>query len=235
MKKIVLIFCLIVISTELFPCTSAVISAKASADGRPILWKHRDTGEAENKLVRVRGEKYDFTGLCNVSDSLNSNVWMGSNDAGFSIMNTASYNIAADVAWNRPKDLEGVFMRRALEICATIDDFETFLDTTSGKRGVEANFGVIDAAGGAAYYETGFYRYVKYDVNDPADAPAGFLIRTNFSFAGDDKNGQGYVRYTETMDLFNRQILKGGLDVEFILKKATRNMHHGLMKRDIWD
>ncbi|MDD3806453.1 MAG: hypothetical protein PHE86_00265, partial [Candidatus Marinimicrobia bacterium] len=31
------------------------------------------------------------------------------------------------------------------------------------------------------------------------------------------------------------EMLKGGISVEFLLKKATRNMHHGLMKREIWD
>jgi len=116
-----------------------------------------------------------------------------------------------------------------------VDEFETFLKSQSGKWGVEANFGVIDAKGGAAYFETGFYKYVKYDANDKIAAPEGYLIRTNFSFSGEPEDGQGYIRYAETADLFRREMLKGGLSVEFILKKATRNMNHGLMKRDIWD
>ena len=31
-------------------CTSAVISGRATKSGRPLLWKHRDTGEENNKI-----------------------------------------------------------------------------------------------------------------------------------------------------------------------------------------
>lgn len=219
----------------LFPCTSAVITGDASLTGRPMLWKHRDTGSLENKIVRFMGDKYACTGIFNVSDTLNKELWMGSNEAGFSIMNTASYNVNAGVEWNKQKDQEGIFMKKALGQCATVEEFEAFLKSQLGEWGVEANFGVIDAKGGAAYFETGFYDYVKYDATDKNIAPEGYLIRTNFSFSGEPEDGQGYIRYAETADLFRREILKGGLSVEFILKKATRNMHHGLMKRDIWD
>lgn len=236
MKKI--FFCVIVIffiNTYLFPCTSAIISADASLTGRPILWKHRDTGEVENKLVHLKGDKYAFTGIFNVSDTLNKELWMGTNETGFSIMNTASYNVNAGVEWTGEKDQEGMFMKKALGQCATVDDFEAFLQSQQGKWGIEANFGVIDAHGGAAYFETGFYDYLKFDVTDKRVAPQGYLIRTNFSFAGEPEDGQGYIRYIETTNLFQTEMLKGGISVEFLLKKATRNMHHGLMKREIWD
>ncbi len=236
MKKYCLcLIALLVFVVRLYPCTSAVITGKASANGRPLLWKHRDTGNLENKMVHLKGEKYAYTGIFNVSDSSNSELWMGSNETGFSIMNTASYNINAGVEWNKQKDQEGLLMKKALGKCATVEEFEAFLQQESGKWGIEANFGVIDAHGGAAFFETGFDDYVKYDVTDPQIAPQGYLIRTNFSFSAEPEDGQGYIRYTETVDLFQREMLKGGLSVEFILKKATRNMHHGLMKRDIWE
>jgi hypothetical protein len=236
MKKwCVFLIIMLVLATLLYPCTSAVITGKASLSGRPMLWKNRDTGNLENKMIHLKSEKFAFTGVFNVSDSLNRELWMGTNETGFSIMNTASYNVNAGVEWKKAKDQEGLFMKKALEQCATVEEFESFLQAQSGKWGVEANFGVIDAKGGAAFFETGFYDYVKYDVNDPVIAPNGYLIRTNFSFAGEPEDGQGYIRYTETMDLFQREMLKGGLSVEFLLKKAARNMHHGLMKRDIWE
>lgn len=226
---------LIFLSMPLFPCTSAVITGKATQSGRPILWKHRDTGALENKMVHIEGEKFAYTGIFNVSDSLNREMWMGTNEAGFSIMNTASYNVNAGVEWNKKKDQEGLFMKEALGCCATVDDFEAFLQSQSGKWGVEANFGVIDAKGGAAYFETGFYEYLKFDATDKTVAPNGYLIRTNFSFSGEPEDGQGYIRYAETMNLFQREMLRGGISVDFLLKKATRNMHHGLMNRDIWE
>ena len=50
MRMVVLI--LLVLTAECAPaCTSAVVSGRATRDGRPILWKQRDTGQLENKLV----------------------------------------------------------------------------------------------------------------------------------------------------------------------------------------
>ena len=40
---------------------------------------------------------------------------------------------------------------------------------------IEANFGVIDAKGGAAMFEVDYYEYVMYDANNPKDAPCGTL------------------------------------------------------------
>ena len=36
---------LIYLPIEGIACTSAVITGKVTTDGRPLLWKHRDTGE----------------------------------------------------------------------------------------------------------------------------------------------------------------------------------------------
>ena len=44
----------------------------------------------------------------------------------------------------------GRVIYRALEVCATVEDFCHFLDTISKPSDVEANFGVINAQGGAA-------------------------------------------------------------------------------------
>ena len=85
-------------------------------------------------------------------------------------------------------------MRKALRVCKTVQDFEHFLDTLPRPMHVEANFGVIDAYGGAAYYETNNERYYKKDANDPNLAPEGYLIYTNFSFVGRTDEGKGYVR-----------------------------------------
>jgi len=103
------------------------------------------------------------------------------------------------------------------------------LKRTSGKRGVEANFGVIDAAGGAAYYETDPYAFTKFDVNDPTVAPDGYLLRTNFSMSGAPEKGQGYIRYQSTANLFTWARLGDGISVEMILFDATCNVTHSLV------
>ena len=203
MKKILIAF-LLLLSTA-FACTSAIISGKATVDGRPILWKHRDTGSLENKLVFLSENGYDFTGIANAKDSDSKEIWMGMNEKGFTIMNTASYNINEGISCEVEPDEEGKFMRLALETCANLGDFEDLLHRSSGGWGIAANFGAIDAEGHAAYYETGYYDYTKFDVNDPEVAPRGYLVRTNFSVTGKGEKGQGYIRYDATNVLFEKQ------------------------------
>ncbi|MGZ5556375.1 MAG: peptidase C45, partial [Candidatus Aminicenantales bacterium] len=37
------------------PCTLAVMSGKATANGRPLMWKNRDTSDPNNKLMAFKG------------------------------------------------------------------------------------------------------------------------------------------------------------------------------------
>lgn len=76
-------------------CTSAIISGKVTPDGRPIMWKNRDTGNLENCVRYMKGEKYGFIAITSYDDNPKS-VWMGTNDTGFAIMNTLSYNLNED-------------------------------------------------------------------------------------------------------------------------------------------
>jgi hypothetical protein len=213
-------------------CTSAVVSGKATRDGRPILWKQRDTGTLENKLVYTSEGTYAFLSVHNFDDTTNAEAFMGSNSAGFSIINTASYNLQY-AKYTGKMDEEGIVMKRALATCATLADFEMLLRETSGKRGVEANFGVIDAEGGAAYYETDPFSYKKYDANDPMVAPHGYLIRTNFSQSGAPESGQGYIRYQTATELFQWGFLGEGLTTEFIVNEATTCLRHSLTGLDL--
>ena len=226
-KTIILIFALFSIA---FACTSAIISGSATVDGRPILWKNRDTGSVENKFVFISDSGYDFMGIANVKDADSKEIWMGMNEKGFSIMNTASYNINEGVSCDVEPDQEGLFMRKALETCADMKDFEDLLNRSSGQWGIEANFGIIDAQGNAAYYETGYYDYTKFDVNDPNIAPKGYIVRTNFSVTGKGDKGQGYIRYDATNKLFAEQ---KEISIDFILNEASRNLDHGALKTDI--
>ncbi|MDE6225039.1 MAG: C45 family peptidase, partial [Muribaculaceae bacterium] len=154
MKKFLLILSLLLSVQASIACTSAIISGKVTKNGRPLLWKHRDTGNEQNFIARVapEGNKYGFVALYNGGDSLLESAWMGMNDAGFAIMNTASYNLMPDTA--KFVDQEGVVMRKALETCRTLIDFENLLASLPKPLGVQANFGVLDANGNGAYYET---------------------------------------------------------------------------------
>ena len=155
MKRfIVTVLAIVLLFTgNVFACTSAIITGKATPDGRPLMWKHRDTGELNNKVKHFKGEKYSFYALVNSPDALKKEAWTGTNEAGFSIMNTASYNLKNDNVPSDQMDKEGEVMFKALATCRTLADFEKLLDKYKRPMGVEANFGVIDAEGGAAYYE----------------------------------------------------------------------------------
>jgi hypothetical protein len=222
----------IVTTSVALACTSAVVSGRATRDGRPILWKQRDTGALENKLVYATNGTYRYLGVHDLADTANRECFMGSNDAGFSIINTQSYNLKYK-KYDGRMDEEGYVMREALATCRTLADFERLLKRTAGKRGVEANFGAIDAAGGAAYYETDPWSYVKYDVNDPAVAPQGYLIRTNFSMSGPAEKGQGYIRYQAASDLLSWARLGDGISVETILLEGTCDLKHALVGTDL--
>ncbi|MBU0560243.1 MAG: hypothetical protein KJ799_17120 [Bacteroidetes bacterium] len=58
-------------------------------------------------------------------------------------------------------------MKLALQTCESLEDFERLLTSLPKPMGLDANFGMIDAYGGACYYETGNYDFLKYDANYP--------------------------------------------------------------------
>lgn len=233
--KIKIIFTLVVFLftvSNTNPCTTAVVSGKATDDGRPLLLKNRDADALQNKLVYFFDGKFKFIGLVNSSDKENKEVWCGFNEAGFGIMNSASYNLKMNDT-TKLSDLEGKIMKLALEKCATLEDFEQMLNDLPKPLGVEANFGVIDANGGAAYYETDNFKFIKYNVNDPSIAPNGYLIRTNFSFAGEDNKGYGYIRYATASNLFENKIKDGKLSFEFLINDVPRCLIHSFTKTDL--
>jgi len=233
MNKTLFIFLLIsLVARALFPCSSAVISGRATPDGRPLLWKHRDAREQENDLRYFQGENHDFIGMKNTEDTTGTQVWMGSNSAGFSIINTNAYNLDKG-GYKGPMDQDGFFMKKALGVCAVLEDFEKYLGETRGARGVLANFGVIDARGGAAFYEVDPFSYEKYDANDPKTAPSGYLIRTNYAFSGRGPRGGGYIRYQTLENLFYWKNMDRDLTPEFLLLNATRCLKHSVLQTDL--
>lgn len=217
MKKILTLLVsliLLVPFNEAISCTSAIFTGKVTKDGRPLLLKHRDTGELNNRIEYFQGPKYGFLALVD-SPSKGGVAWSGSNNAGFSIINTASYNLKDDDVPSSMMDREGELMYKALGVCKNLKDFEYFLDTLSRPMGVEGNFGVIDAEGGAAYYEVNNHKWNKLDVNDPEVAPNGYFIVTNFSYTGREDEGMGYIRNCNTTYNVENYVIKEGGKVDF--------------------
>ena len=232
MKTILYItFSIFIFLTHSEACTTAIVSGKYTKNGRPLIIKHRDTGELQNRIMYFEDGKYNYMGVVNSFDTLGKEVWMGTNSVGFCIMNSASYNLKLKDS-TKLKDQEGVIIKLALMQCETIEDFEKMLTDLPKPLGVEANFGVIDAHGGAAYYETDNWSITKIDVNDSKIAPFGYIIRTNYSFTGTRDNGNGYIRYLTAEELLYNAEATKSIDHKFFLKDISRSLKHSLLKKD---
>ncbi|HHH55059.1 MAG TPA: hypothetical protein ENK91_15455 [Bacteroidetes bacterium] len=216
-----------------YACTTAVISGKYTKDGRPMLWKHRDTWAINNKIMQFNDGKYSYIALVNSKDKSGKSIWIGYNSAGFAIMNSASYNLNNDTI--KQSGLEGRLMKEALQNCATIDDFEAMLKAMDKPTRLEANFGVIDAQGGAAYFELANFRYTKYDATDPVVAPYGYIIRTNHSMSGELGKGGGYIRYITTDKEFLMAVKENRLTPKTIIQNCSRNMTNSLTNVNLYD
>ncbi|MDR3119370.1 MAG: hypothetical protein LBU44_08165 [Mediterranea sp.] len=213
-------------------CTSAIITGKLTPDGRPLLWKHRDTSELNNRIEHFKGSVYNFIALVNSPDR-GGIVWSGTNSAGFSIINTASYNLKDDDV--EEMDKEGELMYGALSVCKNLLDFEAFLNRLPRPMRVETNVGVIDAEGGAAYYEINNTEWTKLDVNDPKVAPHGFLVVTNFSYTGRIDEGMGYIRYHNAQKIIGDRLSVSGRGItpQWIFNALSRSFYHSLLGIDL--
>ena len=205
-------------------CTTAVVSAQASGTGRPMIWKQRDAEDEYNRMAYVRGEKYGFTALFATSDTLFKSVYAGINEAGFAISNNLSYNL-------RPESVgvtgtrNGALMTLALGTCATLDDFEALLAAKEHPMRLSSNFAVIDAQGGAAYFEVSDTAYARFDV-----PPGGYLFRTNYSLSGDPGRGRGFARYA-TMEQVMKEQAVHGFEPGFFLHTG-RTFRNALGEKD---
>lgn len=190
-------------------------------DGRPLLWKNRDTSHLINYVARTEAgdSTHAYVALYNSDDPDAEEAWIGYNDAGFAIMNTASYNLHhPSETW---KDREGFIMSEALASCVTVDDFRNLLKSLPQPLGVEANFGVIDAFGNGGFFETDDNDFTFYPLDD--DNPA--IVRTNFSISGGE-GGLGQERYANACTLLEPHIANGDISPELLTDGLSRSFYH---------
>ena len=206
MKRLCAILLALVTAVPAFCCTTAVVTAGASYDGRPLLWKQRDAGDKYNIIANVSGGTYAFTGLFSTSDTLRLRCYGGVNEAGFAIVNNLSTR-------------NGELISKALKECASVEEFDALLQAEAVPRLLSANFGVADSKGGAAYFEAGDSTFVRYDVPD-----GEIMFRTNFSLSGDLSRGHGYMRY-DTMDMLTEPA--GCFDPIFFMRAGRTFMKDG--------
>ncbi len=200
-------------------CTTAVVSGKATANRRPLLWKNRDADNKQNQVIYDATGRIPFLGVVNSADPAGFEIWAGINSQGFAIMNSNSYNLDKG---DSPG--EGYLMRLALQSCATVDEFQALLAKTDGGRDVTANFGVIDAKGGAAIFETGRKTHKRFDATDPKIAPDGFIVRSNYSDSGDTEDGSGFLRRDRATSLLDELVKAKALTAATLLSGPARDV-----------
>lgn len=180
---------LLFLGGEALACTTAIVSVGASASGRPMLWKQRDASDPYNRIVHIsEGVEIPYTALFPTRDSLCTLAYAGLNAAGFAIVNNLSYNLRPDSLGFDTK--AGPLMARALGCCRTVGDFERLLQEMPRPMLLSTNFALIDAEGGAAYFEVSDSSWTRFDVS-----PGGYLYRTNYSLTGEEGRGKGFERF----------------------------------------
>lgn len=212
---------IITISFHLLPaCTTGLAGTGAAKHGHVLLWKNRDTGFTDNELAFFRKDKFRFIGLINKNDT--TQVWAGINNYGFAIINAESRDMAVPGEPTEYDD-EGYLMKMALQRCQTVEDFEKMLRESNGAgRRVTSNFGVIDAAGGAAFFETGNHEYIRCNI--PDSEKHNFLIRANFAYNARSSEGYGHVRHDRALTLFNQAVEKNILDYHYVISTVSEDI-----------
>ena len=197
-------------------CTIGVASGRATSDGRPLLWKTRDGQEINNEVYFNTYLPIKYIAV--VSDGQTANSWMGVNECGFAILNSAAFDLPAGSSGLG----NGMLMSYALGTCRTVSEFQHFLDSTNVTgRATQANFGVVDSTGAAAMFETSGNHYWKFDANDSIQVPNGYVLRTNFSVHGG--GNQGIERYRRSCDLIFAFHSGDSLNYRSILRRQMRD------------
>jgi hypothetical protein len=203
-------------------CTTAVVGPGTGEDGRPLLWKNRDTDVLSNRVVFVKETPYSYLGLADLEARSGRSVFAGVNSEGFAVMNSVAYNLPKKTG--ESEDREGILMADALRTCRTAADFEAYLKAGLGRDlGARANFGVIDAEGAALIFEVHNHGYERLDA---ASAPEGYLVNTNWSRTGQEAKGAGYVRFDRATELM--RTLPKPVSARGILRRLARDTGNAL-------
>lgn len=205
-----------------FACTTALVSAGASKNGRPLIWKQRDTDYEFSVLKHVSDGRYEFTAIFDARDTSLVSAYAGVNEKGLALINNLSYNLAQSEYTVR----NGSVMREALACCATVDEFIAFIEELPQPRTVEANFGVADVQGNICYVEVGDVSLTRYDVPEN-----GWLVRTNFSLSGEKESGKGLARYETASYLLSGH--KGKITSDFLFDTLARSFYNAELGTDV--
>lgn len=215
-------------SVAVWACTTGIVSGKYTVDGRPLLFKQRDSEQADNVYIYSHSGKYAYVGVVPIGDKENRRVVYGHNEKGLAIMNSNSYNLEGPI---QGKATKSNLIRIGLESCATVDEFEAMLRRLA-PFAYGSNYGCLDATGACVYLECGCQGVKRYDADDPQVAPHGYIVRSNFGMSGDLKKGKGYARYVVACELFEQAAANHQLDWKTVFS-FSRCLRHGWTRMDL--
>jgi len=200
-------------------CTIGVVSGKATADGRPLLWRNRDGWGRDYELAYFKNGRFKHlsTAYPGYSQAI---IGAAVNEFGFCIVEAAAFDLE-----DKSGRIPGIknILSLALRQCVTVDDFESLLKQTNiSGRTTQGNIGIIDAFGGAAIFEIGSSFYTRFDATNPQVAPQGYVIRTNFAITGGGDIGR--ARYDRANQLWKQAVEKDQLDYRYVLRKVCRDL-----------
>jgi len=204
-------------------CTIGVASGFATFDGRPLLWKSRDTTIPDHEVFYNTSYQHRFIAVVNANGEPESEAWMGVNEHGFAILNANSNELASRAVTRH----NGEFMRDALGTCYSVAEFVALLDSTNSLRETHANFGVFDSTGAAFMFEASPDTYWTYDAQATSD---GFIVRTNFACndtAGTGIEGRpGAERFLRSTELITELVSQEDLSCASLLRNQMRDFAH---------
>ena len=207
---------------ELKECTTGLASIYATPDGRPLLWKDRDLGGGlQQEYHYVDDGRIPFISQCYSNDT--DEYYGGINAAGFAVENSNSYNFRDG---EPGYDDDGYIMYLALATCRTVEDFARILDSTNqAGRTLNCNYGTFDAFGGAVMFETAGHGYTAVDA---AEAPDGFVVRSNYSYSGYGLNARqhdwGPNRHDRAMEGWRAAVDEGILTPQYLCEHVVRSL-----------
>ena len=230
-KTIILLLpILLLLNHNGYSCTTGLASPRVTAGNRALLWKNRDSSHEYNAVNFYDRGKFKVMGIINSGDT--TQIWAGVNNFGFAIINAEARDMARKNENTRYDD-EGILMKEALMRCKTVDDFEEMLKSTNQTgRAVTSNFGVMDANGKVAYFETGNYEYFKFSGNDLFANPEGYLVRSNFALRGNRQSRYGLERYLKAFRFFEEAKYQGKLSSYYLLKNVSPDISYSSCSGD---
>ena len=60
MKRKIIAIAAVLCALGSVACTSAIVSGRLTANGRPLLWKNRDTDDQNNKIERIAATRSSY-------------------------------------------------------------------------------------------------------------------------------------------------------------------------------